>query len=72
MSTLSYDDLGSPDFVKRATHHQEAQYIADLARISRPMSRWARKRLDEGFTVAAVNDCLKVANHRAAAHRLVP
>lgn len=72
MTALSYDDLGSPDFVKRATQKDEAGYVADLARVSRPLARWAQRRLDEGFTIAAVNDALKVANHRAQAHRLRP
>lgn len=69
-SQLAYEDLSRPDFVKSATEKREPAYIADLARISVPIAHWARKRLAEGFTIDAVNDALKVANHRAIAHRL--
>jgi hypothetical protein len=69
---LTYADLDRPDFPKLVSEKQEAAYLADLAKVSVTLSAWARNRFAEGFTITAVQDCLKVAVHRAKTNRLKP
>jgi hypothetical protein len=69
-NNLSYADLDRPDFPKLVSEKQEAAYLADLAKVSLSLSHWARKRFAEGFTITAVQDCIKVALHREKLNRL--
>jgi hypothetical protein len=69
---LAYDDVTRPDFLKLLSEKQEPKFLADLAKVSVPLSVWARRRLAEGFTVQTVSEALKVATFRQKLERLKP